>query len=90
MQFSLSTELIGQLALIKKKDLQLFKKIQKQLKLFLADHKHPSLRTHKLKGELAGQWSISIKSDIRILFYISKGEAVFYTIGTHDQVYRIK
>lgn len=90
MKLSLTPELANQLKQVKQKDAQLFKKIQKQLKLFQENHKHPSLRTHKLKGNLTEKWSISIEEDLRILFYVKKGQAIFYLLGTHDEVYRKK
>lgn len=90
MNFSLSPELRIQLKQIKQKDIKLFKKVQKQLKLFQENHKHPSLRIHKLKGTLKERWSISVEGNLRMLFYSKNGEAVFYIIGTHDEVYRRK
>lgn len=88
MNFSLSPELKIQLKQIQQKDIKLSKKIQKQLKLFQENHKHPSLRTHKLKGIFKERWSISVEENLRILFYLRNGEAVFYMVGTHDEVYR--
>ena len=90
MKFLLNRSLELQLKEAKLKNPKLFKKIQKQLKLFLEDHKHPSLRLHKLKGILSEKWSISIEKDMRLLFYIRNGRAIFYILGTHDQVYRDK
>lgn len=40
-------------------------KIERQIKLFESDPKHPSLRTHKLIGNLADRWSISISKGLR-------------------------
>lgn len=88
MNFSLSPKLKIQLKNIKQKDTKLFRKIQKQLKLFQENHKHPSLRTHKLKGAINEKWSISIEENLRMLFYIKFGEAIFYILGNHDEVYR--
>jgi mRNA-degrading endonuclease YafQ of YafQ-DinJ toxin-antitoxin module len=88
MNFSLSPELTLQLKSIKQKDLKLFKKIQKQLSLFKENNRHPSLRTHKLKGAIKERWSISIEGNTRMLFYVKNEEAVFYIVGTHDEVYR--
>ena len=87
MNFSLSPKLKIHLRQIKEKDTKLFKKIQKQLKLFQNNHLHPSLRTHKLKGTLQEKWSISIEGNIRMLFYLSNEKAIFYILGTHDEVY---
>ena len=88
MEFSFSTELARDLKKIKQKQPQLFKKIQKQLKLFKEDVKHPSLRTHKLKGSLFNTWSISIEGNVRLIYAIKNKEAIFFKIGNHDKVYR--
>ncbi len=88
MEVSFSKELIRDLKKIKQKQPQLFKKIQKQLKFFKKDAKYPSLRTHKLKGNLSNEWSISIEGNIRLIYYVQDNLAVFFKIGTHDEVYR--
>jgi mRNA-degrading endonuclease YafQ of YafQ-DinJ toxin-antitoxin module len=33
-----------------------------------ADAAHPSLRTHKLRGPLAGCWACSVGYDLRVVF----------------------
>lgn len=52
---------------------------------------HPSLRTHKLKGQFAGVWSCSAGYDLRILFELVEHEGaeavLLLTVGTHDEVY---
>jgi addiction module RelE/StbE family toxin len=87
MDFSFSKEATIELRKIKKKP-QLFKKIQKQLKLFRENIKHPSLRTHKLKGNLSDTWSISIEGNFRLIYFIKNNEAIFFKLGNHDEVYR--
>ena len=51
----------------------------------------PSLKTHKLKGQLDGFWSCSAGYDLRILFKFvdqQDGEAILLaSVGTHDEVY---
>ena len=88
MEFSFSTELSGELKKIKHKQPQLFKKMQKQLKIFRENIKHPSLRTHKLKGNLTNTWSISIEGSVRLIYTVKNNEAIFFKIGNHDEVYR--
>ena len=88
MDFSLSTETAIRLRKIKQKQPQLFKKIQKQLKLFKMNINHPSLRTHKLKGNLSNTWSISIEDNIRLIYVIKNNEAIFLKIGGYDEIYR--
>jgi mRNA interferase YafQ len=50
-----------------------------------------SLKTHKLKGELAGSWACSAGYDLRIVFEFVQHEGaeaiLLQTIGTHDEVY---
>ena len=52
---------------------------------------HPSLRTHKLKGDLDGFWSCSAGYDLRIVFvfvpYEGAEAVLLQTVGTHDEVY---
>ena len=51
----------------------------------------PSLKTHKLKGELAGRWACSVGYDLRIVFRFVQHEGteaiLLQTVGTHDEVY---
>ena len=88
MDFSFSTETLIQLKKIKQKHPQLFKKIQKQLKIFKGNIHHTSLRTHKLKGNLSHTWSISVEGNIRLIYVIKDNKALFLKIGSHDEVYR--
>jgi len=80
------------LALLKTKNLALFNKTTKQLKLFQLQPDHPSLRLHKLSGKLEDTWSISITRAVRMVFYyrivLKEKRAVFISIGTHDDVYK--
>jgi len=88
MRFSFTPQTARDLKRIKKKQPQLFRKIQKQLSIFGQNYRHPSLRTHKLKGKLTDYWSISIEGNLRMIYYLRKDEAVFFLIGTHDEVYK--
>ena len=88
MKFFLEPELLEKLKIINKKNPKLSKKIQKQLKFFREDFTHPSLRNHKLKGGLSARFSISIEGNLRMIYYLNGNEAVFFDIGTHDEIYR--
>lgn len=88
MDFSFSSEVITELKKIKQKHPLLFKKIQKQVKIFQENIKHPSLRTHKLKGNLINTWSISVEGNFRMIYTVKNNEAIFFKIGNHDEVYR--
>lgn len=82
-----SPDLTKQLAQLKRKDLKLFQRIQKQLKLFKENPQHQSLRLHKLKGDLKDVWSISIDRSHRLL-YTENETIYFFSFGTHDEVYK--
>lgn len=84
----LSPDFYKKLQVIRKRDNKLFKKIQKQLKLFQINPRHKSLRLHKITREVKSVWSISIDKSIRML-YIDEDEAFyFFAIGSHDEVYK--
>ncbi len=55
-----------------------------------ADASHQSLRTHKLRGPLAGCWACSAGYDLRVVFEYVEHEGseaiLLLTLGTHDQV----
>lgn len=59
----------------------------RHIEAFLADPFQPSLRTHKLSGNLKDLWSFSIDADLRVIFYFENDLAVFINLGTHDEVY---
>lgn len=56
-----------------------------------ADASHPSLRSHKLRGTLAGCWACSAGYDLRIVYELvahEDAEAIMLlALGTHDEVY---
>lgn len=55
---------------------------------FRANPFDPRLRTHKLKGPLAGAWAYSVNYTYRVLFrFLTNDEVLYYDIGTHE-VYR--
>lgn len=61
------------------------------LKLLEDDAFHPSLKTHKLTGVLAGSWAASAGYDLRVIFKFVQHEGteaiLLLTVGTHDEVY---
>lgn len=66
-------------------------RIQHTLETLSADAFTPSLRTHKLKGDLSDVWACSAGRDLRILFEFVDGEnagaILLLTVGNHDSVY---
>jgi mRNA interferase YafQ len=65
--------------------------IEALLEQLSADAAHPSLRTHKLRGPLAGSWACSGGYDLRVVFEYVQHEGaeaiLLLALGTHDQVY---
>lgn len=76
-----------------KKNPQLKSKIAVRLKILENEPFDPILRTHKLKGDLAGAWSCTVDYDCRIVFAFvadedtGEEEILLIDIGTHDEVY---
>jgi addiction module RelE/StbE family toxin len=71
----------------------LAQKIEKTLERLADDPFDPVLRTHKLKGELAGSWACTVEYDCRIVFDfvhnpdIEQEAILLFDIGKHDEVY---
>ncbi|MDJ1168957.1 type II toxin-antitoxin system mRNA interferase toxin, RelE/StbE family [Roseofilum sp. BLCC_M154] len=70
--------------------------IEVTIRQLIEDPFHPSLRTHKLKGDFSGCWSCSIDYSYRIIFeFVPDQEEeeeeeeviLLLNLGTHDQVY---
>ena len=65
--------------------------IDATLEQLSADAAHPSLRTHKLRGPLAGCWACSVGYDLRLVFEYVQHEGaeaiLLLALGTYDQVY---
>ena len=65
--------------------------IEAALDQLSANAMHPSLRTHKLRGPLAGCWACRVEHDLRVVFEFTQHEGVeailLLALGTHDQVY---
>jgi mRNA-degrading endonuclease YafQ of YafQ-DinJ toxin-antitoxin module len=65
--------------------------LQMTLELLAEDTFHPQLRTHKLKGRLAGSWACSGGYDLRVIFQFVKHKGddalLLEGIGTRDEVY---
>jgi mRNA-degrading endonuclease YafQ of YafQ-DinJ toxin-antitoxin module len=76
-----------------KRDPALKERAEGTLRQLAEDPFHPTLHSHKLKGELTGVWACTVDYDNRILFEFAinpdTGEEEIYllTMGTHDEVY---
>jgi len=68
-------------------------RIERTLRQLAEDPFHASLRSHKLKGQLAGAWACSVTHDVRILFEFVQNpatgeeEILLLTMGSRDEVY---
>jgi mRNA interferase YafQ len=68
-------------------------KIFNILELLANDHFIPSLKSHKLKGQLDGLWSCSVEYDCRIIYKFEEDSEtqeeliILIDIGSHDEVY---
>jgi toxin HigB-1 len=64
-------------------------KYKKTLLLLEANPSHPSLRLHKLKGNLSDLYSVSLNLKYRILldFIIKDDQIILINIGDHDGMY---
>jgi addiction module RelE/StbE family toxin len=87
--YKIQKNVLKRLKKIKKSDPELYKKILIKIEIFYQNEKHPSLRVHKLQGELGDYWSLSINRGVRIIYFIEDNKACFVNIGTHDEVYRM-
>jgi mRNA-degrading endonuclease YafQ of YafQ-DinJ toxin-antitoxin module len=72
-----------------KKHPQIFTKYEKTIFLLENNPHHPSLRLHKLQGDLSDYHSVSLDMEYRIIidFIIVDDEIILIDIGSHDEVY---
>ena len=86
-----STAFIRSARRFTRKHPQLAPELQLTLELLAEDAFHPQLRTHKLKGKLAGSWACSGGYDLRVILQFVKhkgSDAILLEgVGTHDEVY---
>ncbi len=65
--------------------------LEATLVLLAEDAFHPQLKTHKLRGKLAGSLACSAGYDLRIVFRLVEHEGqeavLLEGVGTHDEVY---
>ena len=76
-----------------KRNPQLRLVIEQTLQQIELDVYHPSLKTHKLMGDLDDIWSCSVDYSYRILFEFTTDPAtgdraiLLVNIGSHDEIY---
>jgi addiction module RelE/StbE family toxin len=66
------------------------KRVIETVERFILKSHDASLRNHALKGVLAGKRSISVSSDIRIIFeeYENYTLVIFLDLGNYGRVYK--
>ena len=76
---------------LRKKNPSILPAIHQAVTTLAEDAFDSRLRTHKLKGDLAGLWACSAGYDLRIVFEFVQHEGaeaiLLQTVGTHDEVY---
>ena len=72
-----------------KKHPDMLKRYAKAIAILEVDPFHPSLRLHKLKGNLHEYYSVSINMEYRVVidFLVVNNEIIPIDIGSHDDVY---
>ena len=68
----------------------MLKRYAKAVMILETDPFHPSLRLHKLNGNLKEYFSVSINMEYRIVidFIVKDDEIIPIDIGSHDDVYK--
>jgi addiction module RelE/StbE family toxin len=93
MRLIWSKRFVRDLKRLVRRNQEIMLEIEKTLQQLSEDSFHPSLKTHKLKGDLTGVWACSINYSNRILFeFVEDSEAeeeaiLLHTVGSHDDVY---
>ena len=72
-----------------KKHPNMLTRYAKAIAILEVDPFHPSLRLHKLKGNLNEYYSVSINMEYRVVidFLVVDNEIIPIDIGSHDDVY---
>ena len=67
----------------------MFNRYAKAMSIMEVDPFHPSLRLHKLKGNLNEYYSVSINMEYRVIidFLVVDNEIIPIDIGSHNDVY---
>ena len=86
-----STAFVRAARRLAKKQPHIAETLRETLERLAEDAFDPLLKTHKLKGELAGSFACSAGYDLRIVFEFVQHEGaeaiLLQTIGTHDEDY---
>jgi addiction module RelE/StbE family toxin len=72
----------------RRKNPQMAARFDERLSLFAQNPFEPSLRTHRLSGDLKELWAMSISYQYRLVFkFLPENKALLIDLGTHDEVY---
>ena len=72
----------------RKKHPRLIVRFEERLNLFVQNPFEPSLKTHRLSGDLKELWAISITYQHRLVFkFLPENKVLLIDLGTHDEVY---
>ena len=86
-----STAFVGSVQRLLKRSPQFADAVQAAMELLSENAAHPTLKIHKLKGDLSDRYAISVAYDLRIVFRFVQDEGeeaiMLMSIGTHDDVY---
>jgi addiction module RelE/StbE family toxin len=71
-----------------KKHPNLIDVFKSKIALFSENPFYPTLKTHRLSGNLKEYWALHITYEYRLVFkFISENSVLLIDIGTHDEVY---
>ncbi len=87
MRINAAPSFIRQANKVLKRNPRLKEKFRQTIEKLVDDPFSPSLKTHKLKGDLREFWSCSVSHEIRLRFKIKEGAIELMDIGPHDEVY---
>jgi addiction module RelE/StbE family toxin len=89
-EFIITDEYKKRLKKFFKRHPDMIKRYEKAITILEIDPFHPSLRIHKLKGNLEEYFSISINMEYRIVidFIVKNKEIIPIDVGSHNDVYK--
>ncbi len=70
-----------------KQSIRIKKEFDIRIRIFMENHRHPILNTHRLAGKLRGLSSFNITGDIRVVFKEEGDHVILVNIGTHSELY---
>jgi len=87
MRIKAAPSFLRQANKVLKRNSRLKNKFKLTIEKLINDPFEPSLKTHKLKGDLKEFWSCSVTHETRLRFKITEDAIELMDIGPHDEVY---